>query len=99
MDSDVQVQSNTEMLNGAITMLYNDSLSQLCRELKTKALFLIPSSLHEILLLKREDIEGCALKHMVKEVNATQVAEDEILSDNVYVYDDETKQITVWEED
>lgn len=99
MDTDIQVQTNTYMVNGAITMLYNNSLSQLCKEMKTKFLFLIPSSLHEVLILKQAEIDGWALKHMVEEVNATQVADEEILSNNIYVYNDETKEITVWEED
>ena len=80
-------------------MLYNNSLSQLCKEMKTKSLFIIPSSLHEILILRQAEIDGWALKHMVEDVNATQVADEEILSNNIYVYNDETKEITVWEED
>ena len=99
MDTDIQVQTNSDYINGAITMLYNNSLSELCTELKTKSLYLIPSSLHEVLILKKSDIDGWALKGMVSEINATQVAAEEVLSSNIYVYNDDTKEITVWEED
>ena len=99
MDTDMIVQSNTDMLNGATTLLYKDSFSQLCKELDTDALFIIPSSLHELLLLRKVDIEGSALKMMVEDVNRTHVAADEILSSNIYVYDDNTQQISIWEEE
>ena len=99
MDTDIQVQTNAEMINGAVTMLYKDSLSQLCREMKTQSIFIILSSIHELLLLNQSEISGWALRSMVQEINATQVADEEVLSNNIYVYNDETKEITVWEED
>ena len=98
MDTKIYVQTNEKMLNGAITMLYTDSLSELCKELETDALYVIPSSLHEVLLLNKSEMPGGVLKSMVLEVNATQVASEEILSDNIYIYDDTTKEVKIWKE-
>lgn len=49
--------------------------------------FLLPSSVHEMLLLKA-DAGTCAadLKTIVEAVNREEVGEDEILSDSVYFY-------------
>ena len=50
--------------------------------------FILPSSIHELILLNANlpDVDVSHLKDMVKEINATQVSEDEFLSDNVYYY-------------
>lgn len=50
--------------------------------------YILPSSIHELILLREDfpDIDISYLKEMVREVNATQVREDEFLSDNVYYY-------------
>lgn len=58
-------------------------------------LYILPSSIHELILL-REDFTGRnveELKEMVREVNATEVSEQDFLSDNVYFYDRETDEI------
>ena len=51
----------------------------------------IPSSVHETLLLhtkENEDVES--LKDMVKQVNSTDVPNEDVLSDNVYHYNANT---------
>ena len=49
---------------------------------------ILPSSIHELILLNANlpDVDVSHLKDIVKEVNATQVSEEEFLSDNVYYY-------------
>ena len=57
---------------------------------------LIPSSIHECLFLP--DDEGAdvdTLRMMVREVNETQVAPEEVLSDSVYRYDPETDAVVI----
>ena len=50
--------------------------------------YVLPSSVHEVLVVpKRADMDVKDLEHMVQEVNATQVAVEEQLSDHVYMYD------------
>ena len=50
--------------------------------------FILPSSIHEVLLLRDDgNMDYRALEAMVREINATQVAPEERLSDQVYHYD------------
>lgn len=49
--------------------------------------FILPSSIHETLLIPANaDMDTEYLRDMVRTVNRTKVAPDEILSDNVYYY-------------
>lgn len=50
--------------------------------------------MHEVLIMpKSEDMDPKELRNMVQDVNATQVAEGEILSDQVYGYDAKTHKL------
>jgi len=50
--------------------------------------YLLPSSIHELILVPvGEDRDREHLEEMVKEINQTQVAMEEILSDTVYNYE------------
>lgn len=54
--------------------------------------YVIPSSIHEVLLLPESKCPGkAALEEMVKTINLTEVCEEEILSDQVYYYDSRQK--------
>lgn len=46
--------------------------------------YIIPSSVHEILLVEKSFAEAEECKMIIKEVNHEAVAEDEILSYNLY---------------
>ena len=60
-------------------------------------LYIIPSSIHELLIIPTTTSEQDAthLKYMIREVNDTQVAEEEILSYNLYYYSRETDEIEI----
>ncbi len=80
------IVSNELGINGATSILYQDVLYDLAAKLETD-FYLLPSSIHEVILVPyEEDISRAELRSMVKEVNATQVAVDEVLSDKVYLY-------------
>jgi hypothetical protein len=50
--------------------------------------FILPSSVHEVLIVPKNDqMDLKTLESMVQDVNATQVAPEERLSDHVYAYD------------
>ena len=50
--------------------------------------YILPSSVHEVMIVPAcGGIEGRELEEMVREINATQVAEEEVLSDHIYYYD------------
>ena len=58
--------------------------------------FIIPSSIHELILIPESfGMNRQQLEVMVREINATEVAKEEVLSDTVYYYDRETGSISV----
>ena len=68
------------------------------REFKRKVkadCYLIPSSIHEWLLLNPDMIEVADVRRIVKEVNNEKVSPEERLSYNVYYYQAETGKITI----
>ncbi len=80
------VLTNRQKLNGAIALFYPGLLSRL-EEKFHGGFYLIPSSIHEILLLaESEEAEAGELNQMVREVNESHVIPEEILSDHVYYY-------------
>ena len=86
-DVPMYVLSNESMVNAASGMLFTDKLKEFA-DLKKANLFILPSSIHEVILIPDNGtVEEERLKHMVCEVNCTQVAPEEVLSDEVYYYD------------
>jgi len=87
------VLSNCRGLYGAAAILYPGVLQRIAG-LLGKDLVILPSSVHEVLLLCHEpgmDFE--ALREMVGYVNANEVAADDRLSDQVYIYRREDDKI------
>lgn len=81
------VASNKAGLNGASWLLQRNEIKQLSKSLHTN-LYILPSSVHEVIIVPSNEvgISENDLYQMVCDVNATQVAPNEFLSDNVYLY-------------
>lgn len=89
------VLSNPKGINGATCLLYENVLKKFSDCLQAD-LFILPSSIHEIILIPYEKtITREALAAMVRDVNRTQVASDEVLSDRVYFYSRKNNEITM----
>ena len=87
------VLTNQAKLNGASAMLYSDKMGELADTLQTD-LMILPSSVHEVLLLPDDrDQQYDFYRQMVEEVNTTQVEPEEILSYNLYRYNREKAEI------
>ena len=85
-DPIMYVLSNKSKIFGAAAILYDDVLKNFSEKVQ-KDLYILPSSVHEVILIpKEESMEWEKLQEMVKEVNSTQVEDVEILSDSVYCY-------------
>ena len=92
-DGLMYVLSNEQRLNGAAVAL-NEKAMEMVREQIGGDFFVLPSSLHELLIVpKSAGMELSELESMVREVNATQVEPDEKLSDHVYAYDSREKEL------
>ncbi len=80
------VLTNKKGINGASCLLYKDVIRSFAGRLNSD-LYLLPSSIHEIILIPGDkSMKAEALSQMVEDVNRTQVAVEEVLSDHVYYY-------------
>ena len=57
--------------------------------------YVLPSSIHECLILPAEGFSGSQLRSMVREINETRLPPQEVLSDQVYFYDRHLRRLTV----
>lgn len=90
---EMYVLSNQLGINGASCMLYPEVLQEFADE-REKDFFILPSSIHEIIMVPYEKYLGAReLKEMVMEINQTQVPTEDILSDEVYWYSREKNQV------
>lgn len=83
----MQILTNRGRMFGAAGILYPGVLQKIADEVQAN-LYILPSSVHEVILIAdsgEEDLQ--LLKKMVREVNATQVLPEEVLSDSVYYFD------------
>lgn len=91
----MRVLTNRRHIQGAACMLYPGLLERLA-EKEGRNLFILPSSVHEVILLPEMGGESAAqLQSMIREVNQTQVAPHEVLSDNLYFYDSAEKRVRI----
>lgn len=86
--------SNEEGINGAASMLYEDNLHALAERLGTD-LYILPSSIHEVIAVSAEMGDPYELARMVQDVNMDQVALNERLSNQVYHYDKDLRKLTL----
>lgn len=86
--------SNKSKVNGAASMFYEDTLSELAEKIGT-SLYILPSSVHEVIAVSTDMGTPEALAGMVREVNGGQVAPEEQLSDHVYKFDAKAKIISL----
>lgn len=87
------VLTNQEKLNGATALLDAKIMGEISEKFGEN-FFILPSSLHEVLIVPaREGMELSVLENMVQEVNATQVAPQDRLSDHVYKYDAQEQSV------
>ena len=89
------VLTNTAKINGATAILYPNLLQEI-GEATQSNFFILPSSIHEVILMKDNgDMNAEELQRMVMEINRTQVAPEEVLSDEVYSYDYRQQKLTM----
>lgn len=87
-----------ENLQFAASSMLNDDIMKDAKEIIGGEFYILPSSIHECILVNKEmaDNHGMGvddLRNLVTDINANGVAEKERLSNNVYEYDFDKKQI------
>lgn len=89
------ILSNLKGINGATCLLYENVLKKFADQHHCN-LYILPSSIHEVILVPYDNsLSKEALAEMVRDVNHTQVACDEVLSDRVYYYSRKNNTITI----
>jgi len=88
------VISNESKVNGAASMFYEDALSELAEKVGTD-LYILPSSVHEVIAVSTDMGTPDSLAEMVQEVNGGQVSAEEQLSDHVYKFDSKARTISL----
>lgn len=93
-DAMMYVISNKQGINGAVSMLYENELHILAEKLETD-LYLLPSSIHEVIAVSADMGDPYELAQMVSEINMEQVELADRLSNQVYHYDKDLRKITM----
>ncbi len=92
---ELYVLTNQAQVNGATAMLYPNLLQEIGEATQSR-FFILPSSIHELILMKDNgEMNAEELQRMVMEINRREVAPEEVLSDEVYSYDYREKKLTM----
>ncbi len=92
-DLPMYVLTNQDKLYGAAAMLYSDRMRELADQWESD-LLILPSSVHEVLLLPDDGLNEYAFyRQMVYDVNTTQVEPEEVLSYSLYRFCREKAEI------
>ena len=87
------VATNEQCSLGAAVMRYPDFREKV-RGMIRGDFYILPSSIHEVILVPESfGLETERMQEMVKEINQTGVAPEEVLSDSVYYFDGEEIRI------
>ena len=87
------VLTNEQRLYGAANILYPEYLEDIAQRVDSD-IYIIPSSVHEVITIPAYMVESVDyLQAMVMEVNRNEVSEEDYLSDGVYLYSRETKEV------
>lgn len=92
-DKAMYVITTQRGLHGAILLAYDEILQQVAEKMQSN-FYILPSSVHEILAVPAHMFNPNELAHMVSEVNQSQVALNERLSNQVYYYDKELRKLS-----
>ncbi len=88
------VVTNSCQINGAVSMLFEDILHGLAEKTGTD-LYILPSSVHEVIAVPADIGSPETLAEMVEEVNLGQVPLNERLSNQVYYYEKEQRRLSM----
>ncbi len=92
----IYVLSSEKGINGSVHMINTKAMSEASELMNGENLFIIPSSIFEVLLLPESMVEDPAHLHvMCNEVNDTVVKNSEVLSGSIYRYDHDTQKISI----
>ena len=89
------ILTNRFRLYGAAALIYGSALKKLAGE-KGRDILVLPSSIHELILTPLEEGPYDYLDELIKTVNDSSTAPEDVLSDHAYVYRRETDRIEIF---
>lgn len=97
MDEQFYVLTNRQKTHGAAVILYPQTLAYVAEQMESD-FYVIPSSIHEVLILKSDNSplcrnDGNALHKLIKDTNCTQLSTEEILTDHPFFYSRSEKKL------
>ena len=93
---DMYILTNDTKTNGAVCMMYPNVLKDFAED-KGFDLFIIPSSIHEVLLVPKKAGSAKRLNEILNDVNKNSLDSVEILSNKIYSYDRKEDNIKIVE--
>ena len=93
---DMYILTNDTKTNGAVCMMYPNVLKDFAED-KGFDLFIIPSSIHEVLLVPKKAGSAKRLNEILNDVNKNSLDSVEILSNKIYSYDRKEDNIKIEE--
>ena len=92
-DNSLYVLTSERKTHGAGgAMVATEMLSALAKSLGENELFIIPSSIHEILAIPCKGMDEKGINEIIQTINKNEVADEEILSDHVYIFNATTQE-------
>lgn len=95
----IYVLSNDQGVCGSMFLAMKNVLDDIRKEIGVEKYYILPSSIHELLLVTNENVNPNKLASMVRHVNTTQVQPEEILSYSVYEYSKDGLKIAATKEE
>lgn len=89
---EMYVLTNAIRKYGAISFLQEGTLQQISEKLQ-EDFFLLPSSVHEVILVKTAGLCASFLNEMIQDINKTNVLPEDVLSDHAYFYSYSRKEL------
>lgn len=94
-EQDLYVLSNQQKWHGAAAILY-PGLLQSIADATQSSFYVMPSSIHEMMLIKKSDAtDAWELQSMVMGSNRYEISPEEILSNQVYLYDGKEQKLSL----
>lgn len=95
-DSTLYVLTNTHKIFGAGCILYDDVIRNFAEE-RNANIYIIPSSIHETMLIEDKEVDDPEyISDLLADANMKCVSTIDLLSDNVYFYDREKDEISIY---
>ena len=85
-DNSLYVLTNEQKMGGASVIFYPDVLDKIGEKIP-EGFYIIPSSIHEVLIISRNSVDKAELENMVYQINRIELSPEEVLSDCVSEYD------------